>query len=107
MVLDKGVAAVELLEFGQETGGDVAGTLEIPQQIADALLPVLNVGPIGGGLNHIGGSKARIVLDQLDNVHGFGHDEIVFWEGLKSKWWWWNRVMERDVKVSLTQRENH
>ncbi len=49
MVFDKGVAAVELLEFGEEAGGDVAWALEGAEERLDGFLPCFDVGASCGG----------------------------------------------------------
>mmetsp|Transcript_6255 Transcript_6255/g.13035 ORF Transcript_6255/g.13035 Transcript_6255/m.13035 type:complete len:328 (-) Transcript_6255:21-1004(-) len=76
MVFDKGVTGIQLLEFRQQTSGHIARSLHAAQQVAHAALPFLNVLTSRGGGNVVGGSTAFILIDVVDDIHGFGHDQI-------------------------------
>ena len=63
MVLNESMASVKLLEFRQQTSGDVAWALQISKQITDTLLPALDVSSVSGWENYICWSKASVVLN--------------------------------------------
>ena len=80
MILDEGVAAVDLLEFGEEAGGDVARSLEGAEEDLYGFLPCFDVFAAGGGLDLVGCAEAFVGVDFGDDVEGFAHDEFVFGE---------------------------
>jgi len=80
VVLDEGVSAVELLEFGEEARGDVARPLEGAEEDLDGFLPGLDVLAAGGGEDLVGGAEAFVSVDFGDDVEGFAHDEVVLGE---------------------------
>jgi hypothetical protein len=43
MVFDKGMSRVQLLEFGEESGGNVSGSLKSAEEGLDGFLPGFNV----------------------------------------------------------------
>lgn len=82
MVLDKGVTAVNLLKFWEETCGHVAGTLEGTEESLDGFLPGFDVLPTGSGEDLASGSEAFIGIYFCNDIEGFSHDEVILWYSL-------------------------
>lgn len=74
MVFDKGMTAIELLEFRKETRGNIPRALQRPQQDLHGFLPALNILATARGQNDVGGSETFVGIDFSDNVEGFHHD---------------------------------
>jgi len=81
MVFNKGMTTVDLLEFGEKAGSDVARALEGAEEGLDGFLPGFDVLPAGGGEDLACGSEAFVGVYLCDDVEGFSHDEVVFWYG--------------------------
>ena len=85
MVFNKGMTTVDLLEFGEKAGSDVARALEGAEEGLDGFLPGFDVLPAGGGEDLACGSEAFVGVYLCDDVEGFSHYEVVCRDGLRNE----------------------
>mmetsp|Transcript_6642 Transcript_6642/g.14146 ORF Transcript_6642/g.14146 Transcript_6642/m.14146 type:complete len:200 (+) Transcript_6642:820-1419(+) len=77
MLRNESVSGIELLEFGQQSRGNVSRTLQRPQQEFDAVLPFLEIGSSRSGFQDVCGAETFVVFDEFDDVHRFHHEHVL------------------------------
>jgi len=77
VVLDEGVATIELLKFGKEAGGDVSGPLQRAKERLNGFLPCFDISSSSCGLDLSRGTETLVLVDLLIDIERFHHNKVV------------------------------